>query len=337
MKKFFAVLALVLMSLSSFTSSIQAKQTTAEPQRKIDLAMTLKFIQGWSARDKWDKFPESPSFAYYNTYSLKALNAGISPELREKIVDALKSCQMKDGGFSAGPGHGTDSNTIFTYYSLATLDLLNALDSIDGQHAAAYVRSLIQKDGSIKAKAADAGATLATTYYGVASLGLLHALDTVDKKSVIAYINTYREDRKGYCLIQGKISMPGATFMAVKSLSLLGGMTPAVRTDVVKYLKRTRYSGLMKNNTYRTLPSMEDMAAVIDTLAELSALNVIDKSSVNKFIESLYIPENGGFGPEPGLGTTPPSTYYAVNCLSKIGKLDALFPLQPLRKRSGAS
>jgi prenyltransferase beta subunit len=320
MKKSFAVLAVVL-TLSSFTSSIHAKQTIAEPQQKIDLAMTLKFIQAWSARDKWDKFPESPSFAYYNVYSLKALNTEISPELRTKIVDALKSCQMKDGGFSAGPGHGTDSNTIFTYYSLATLDLLNALDSIDRQQAIAYVRSLVQKDGSIKAKAADAGATLATTYYGVASLGLLHVLDTVDKKSVIGYINTYREGRKGYCLIQGKISMPGATFMAVKSLSLLGGLTHAVRTEVVDYLTRTRYSGRMKHNTYSTLPNMQDMAAVIEALQELSSLNIINKHSVHQFVESLYVPENGGFGPEPGLGTTPPSTYYALVCLEKIGEL----------------
>ena len=321
MKKFFAVLLLVLMSLSSLTSVVQATNKTGEPQKTIDLAMTLKFIQGWSTRDKWDKFPESPSFAYYNVYSLKALNAEISPELGTKIVDALKSGQMKDGGFSAGPGHGTDSNTIFTYYSLATLDLLNALDSIDRQQAVAYVRSLVQKDGSIKAKASDAGATLATTYYGIASLGILRALDTVDGKSVIGYINTYREDRKGYCLIQGKISMPGATFMAVKSLSLLGGLTPAVRTEVVDYLTRTRYSGRMKHNTYSTLPNIEDMAMVIDALAELSSLNVIDKHSVYQFVESLYVPENGGFGPEPGLGTTPQSTYQALVCLEKLGEL----------------
>ncbi len=333
MKKFFSILTLVFLSLSPLASSIHAKPATAEPQQKIDLAMTLKFIHSWSARDKWDKFPESPSFAYYNTYSLKALNAEIGPELRKKIIDALKSCQMKDGGFSAGSDHGTESNTILTYYSLATLDLLGALDSIDGQRAAAYVRSLVQKDGSIKAKAVDTGATLATTYFGVASLGLLHALDTVDKKSVAAYIGTYREKGKGYGLIQGKISMPGATYMAVKSLSLLGELTPSARTEIVNYLKGTRYSGRMKQNTYSTLPSLQDMTAVIDTLAELSALNVIDKSNVYKFIESLYIPDNGGFGPEPGLGTTPPSTYYAVECLQKIGKLDASNPQSQQRRK----
>ncbi len=77
----------------------------------------------------------------------------------------------------------------------------------------------------------------------------------------------------------------------------------------------------LKHNTYSTLPNMQDMAAVVEALAELSSLNVINKYSVYQFVESLYVPENGGFGPEPGLGTTPPSTYSALACLEKIGEL----------------
>ncbi len=313
-----ALVCVLIFSLASFSSSAEKKP---EPPKKIDLSMTLQFIQTWSARDKWDKFPESPSFAYYNTYALKALNAEISPELREKIITALKNCQMKDGGFSAGPGHGKESDSVYTYYSLAALDLLNALDSINREQAVEYIRSLVQKNGSIKARTADKSAYLATTYYGVASLGILKALDTVDKKSVIAYINTYREDHKGYCLIPGKISMPGATFMAIRSLSLLGGVTPDIKKEVGAYLAETRYSGRIKNQKYRTLPSMEEMADVLETLSDLSSMNLVDKEAVYRFVESLYIPQNGGFGPEPGLGTTPPSTYYGIVCLEKIGRL----------------
>src|SRR5574337_1138316 len=115
-----AILVCALISPTvSFPSSPEKKK---EPPKKIDLAMTLKFIQGWSSRDKWDKFPESPSFAYYNAYSLRTLNADISPELKKKIIDALKKCQMSDGGFSAGPDYSKESNTIYTYYSLATLN-----------------------------------------------------------------------------------------------------------------------------------------------------------------------------------------------------------------------
>jgi prenyltransferase beta subunit len=310
--------SLLILSMASFSHAVEKKQ---EPGKKIDLALTLKYIQDWSARDKWDKFPESPSFALYNIYSLKALNADITPELRKKVVDTLKNCQMKDGGFSAGPGYGTESNTIFTHYSLATLKLLNALDSIDRKQAVSYINFLVQKNGSIKANTTDASATLATTYHGIASLGILNALDTLDKKKVVDSIAAYREDHKGYCLIQGKISMPEPTFMAIKSLSLLGGLTPDIRTEVVEYLKTTRYSGLVTDKKYTMLPSMQEMAAVLETLAELSSLNVIDKRKVYTFVESLYIPENGGFGPEPGLGTTPPSTYHAIVCLEKIGRL----------------
>ncbi len=321
LKKIMSLLVTVLVLTASFVYPVRAAETKKEQPKKIDLAMTLKFIQSWSSRDKWDKFPESPSFAYYNTYSLKALNADISPELRKKIIVTIKNCQMKDGGFSAGPNYSPETNTIYTYYSLATLNLLNSLDSIDQKKAADYIRSLVQKDGSIKAKAADTRATLATTYYGIASLGLLHSLDTLDRKSTVAYINTYREKDKGYCLVQGKISLPGATFMAINSLTLLEGVTPDIRKDVVNYLKESRYSGHVKEKKYTTLPNMQEMAEVLETLDALSSLSVIDRNSVYAFIESLYIPENGGFGPEPGLGTTPPSTYYAILCLDKIGKL----------------
>src|SRR5512136_489326 len=91
------VCALVYLFMTFFASSAHASNN--EPRKTIDLNKTLKFIQGWSSRDKWDKFPESPSFAYYNVYSAKALKSDIGPELRKKIIDYLKSCQMKGGGF----------------------------------------------------------------------------------------------------------------------------------------------------------------------------------------------------------------------------------------------
>ncbi|HET6363549.1 MAG TPA: hypothetical protein VFG02_00720, partial [Nitrospirota bacterium] len=73
MKKYLSVVTAVLMLLSLCAPSAYATKNAVEPPKRIDLSQTLKYIQGWSARDKWDKFPESPSFAYYNTYSLMVL------------------------------------------------------------------------------------------------------------------------------------------------------------------------------------------------------------------------------------------------------------------------
>jgi len=112
-----------------------------------------------------------------------------------------------------------------------------------------------------------------------------------------------------------------ATFMAVRTLTMLEGVDPALKTDVVRYLKQTRYAGRTAKAKYSTLPNIEEMSYVLEALSDLSALKVVDNNNVMAFIESLYIQENGGFGPEPGLGTTPPSTYHAIVCLSMLGKL----------------
>lgn len=322
MKQLIKRTALIALSvLALFVTAAYPVEGKKEPQKKIDLAKTLKFIQGWSSREKWDSFPESPSFAYYNSYSMLALGGQISPDLKKKIVEYLKSCQISDGGFVAQPKYAKDSETISTYFALKTLELLGSLDTIDKNQAVKYVVSLTQSDGSIKAKTKDKEATLSTTYYGVSSLAILNALDKLDKNKTISYINTYHEAGQGFCIIQSKISMPISTFMAVRSLSLLGGMTPGIKADVIKYLKQTRYSGLVTKGKYTAQPQIEELYYVLAAFSDLSAMNVAGKSKIYKFIESLYISENGGFGPEPLLGTTPPSTYYAIASLVKIGKL----------------
>ena len=78
------------------------------------------------------------------------------------------------------------------------------------------------------------------------------------------------------------------------------------------------------------MPQLKDLSHVIQTLSMLSAVGQMDKKTVYEFVESLYIKENGGFGPQPGYGSTPPSTYYGILCLERLGKLQGL--LQKVKK-----
>jgi hypothetical protein len=119
--------------------------------------------------------------------------------------------------------------------------------------------------------------------------------------------------------------------MAVQALDILGAVTDKLRGEVVAYLKETRYSGLVEGRKYRTLPTIEAMAAVLETLATLSAIPEANAEKIQEFIESIYIPANGGFGPRPGLGTTPPSTYHAIVALVRIGKLPDPFARKPAK------
>ncbi len=320
MKKIIAVYVLLIISVY-VCNSLAFALTGNVTRKKMDLGRTLQFLEGWSSRDKWDKFPESPSFAYYNVYSVKALKGAVAPELRNKVVEYIQSCQMRDGGFASSPHHDQVSNTIFTYYALKTLDLLGSIDAVDRKRAADFILSLVRTDGSIMAKADDKTTSLSTTYFGVVSLALLDATTKLDGRKTIAFINAYREPHKGYCMIKGAISMPSSTCMGVKTLMLLGGLTDDVKTEVVGYLKTSRYSGRVQRKKFTTLPAVEDLSYVLETLADLSALDVVDRKNVTDFVESLYIAENGGFGPEPGLGTTPPSTFHAIFCLDKLGRI----------------
>lgn len=284
--------------------------------RQIDLSATLGFVENWATRDA---FPESTSFAYYNTYCQLALGGKLDDEARKKVIETIQSCQQPDGGFSSEPTV-KDANSIFTYYALKTLQLLDAIAAVDRDSAIRFVASLAQEDGSIKAKSEDKGASLMTTYYGVGSLAVLDAMDKLDKTRIVAYIEAHQQ-ANGFGMKVGKPPAPQSTFAAVQMLDLLGGLTPSIRSGVVDYLKESRYSGLQEDKKYNTLPSIEDMAYVIETASRLSALSQLNTEKMREFVASLFIPENGGFGPSPGLGTTPPSTYFGVVCLTGLGEL----------------
>ena len=167
----------------------------------------------------------------------------------------------------------------------------------------------------------DERATLATTFYGVEALRLLGAVDSLDKSKTIAFIQRYHEKGRGFMRVEGAVSIPQSTFMGVRSLKTLGALTKEITNDAVAYLKDTRYSGLITDWKYKLLPNVEAMAATLEALAVLSAMQEVNSEKVYQFISSLYVPDNGGFGPRPGLGSTPPSTYYAVLSLVRLGKL----------------
>lgn len=334
MKKHTSRIALALLFLLLIFSVASAKEGAKEI-KKIDLKSTSNFMKSLESRET---FPDSVTFAYYYAYSLSAFGEKIPAPAEKKIVDFLKRCQTKNGGFTSEPANGAEPNLIFTYYAIKTLNFLGTLDAIDKEKATGYVLGLAQKDGGFFANDTLSGrqTSLQMTFYGVQSLQMLKELKKLDAQKTITFINGYTsKDGKGFSLLRKddvsqratlgsnmkEDAAPESTKMAVKALDTLGGLTDATKTAVVAYLKSTRYSGLIKNKQYPTLPQLSEMADVLDTLSYLKAVNQANTAKIYKFVESLYIAENGGFGPSPGLGTTPPSTFDGIVCLVKLGKL----------------
>jgi prenyltransferase beta subunit len=303
------------------------RDVTAEEPQKIDLAATVRYVDDWTSRDA---FPDSPSFAYQNVYSQLALKGRVDDTAVNRIKEFLKKCQSTDGGFVTSPDMAEGSSVIITYFAIAALDLVDASSTVDREKAVGFILSLVQKDGGIKGTAKDARANLGTTYYGVRAMHLLKAMDRLDKQRTIAYIESHRDDGKGFGVMAGLPSAPQSTFMAVECLELLGGLTDdTMKPGVIEFIKETPYSGLDEPEN-PALMTMDNMAYILETASILSAVQQLNTEKIYQFVESLFIPENGGFGPTPGYGTTPPSTFSALVCLVKLGKLKDPYSMRGL-------
>lgn len=307
------LLAALLTLLCFFASG----KVRAEEAKKIDLPATTNYVKNWAARDA---FPDSPSFAYQNVFCQLVLGGRVNDADRSRIIEFLKKCQNSDGGFGTAPDLKDSSNVIFTYFALAALDLLDAPSAVNREKAVGFVLSLASEGGGMKAAAKDRTPNIGATYYSVRALSLLKALDRIDKSKTMSFIKSHRDDGRGFGVLPGKPSAVQPTFMAVYSLKLLGGLTDDIGPGVMEYLKETPYSGLREPENL-ALVTMDNQVCVLETATILSAMQQLNKEKIHEFVESLYIPENGGFGPGPSLGATPPATYDGLRCLVWLGTL----------------
>ncbi|NDY41843.1 terpene cyclase/mutase family protein [Dissulfurirhabdus thermomarina] len=282
-----------------------------------DLEKTAALLDRWAARDR---FPDSVSFAYYHVYSRTALGRPVPKEMADRLAAFVAKCQGPDGGFRSEPKYDPRSGVLETDFALRALDLLGRRDAVDAKKAAAFLAAMADDSGGLRPEPG-AAPSLAATCRGVSALARLGALDRLDRKRTAAFIRRHEAAGGGFAMLPGKPASVRATDLAVSALAELGALTPEVRARAVKFLKGTRYSGLVKGKKFRGLPFLEAMAQELSALARLGALAEVDTASIRRFVHSLYVPYNGGFGPRPGYGTTPPATFHGLYCLVRLGDL----------------
>jgi len=319
MRRPFACLLATLTLAGAGTAFAGEGRTPATAVAAPDLAATRTLIEGWTRRER---FPETVTFAYYYAYALQALGAPMDAQRSAKAVSFIQASQQKDGGFVSDPKYAANPNVVFTYYGLEALALLDGLDKIDREAAARYLGALVREDGALDPSAKEKGrGTLGSTFYGVGALARLGRLDLLDKDKTATFILAHRAADDGFAMTPGGNSSPQAVAMAVGTLSQLGALTPAVREGAVRYLEGAiAFLGTL-GPRYRSLATMQSATAIIESLSALNAIDEVDTDKLKDFVLSLYVPRNGGFGPSPGLGTAPPTTYQGVRCLALLGAL----------------
>jgi len=306
------LLPLILLSAVGFSRA-------EEPPSGVDLDKTRTLFEGWTLRER---FPDSVTLAYYSAHGLQLLGTRLSEEKTKAALDFVRACQRDDGGFVSHPKFGGRTNLIYTFFGLQALDALGARDGIDREPTAGYVAGLAQEDGGISPSPGEKGrGSLGSTFYGVGALALLGRLDRLDKDKTAAFVLAHRTSDDGFAMNRGGASSPQATAMAVDALSRLGALNPDVRAGAVRYLEgAVAFLGTL-GPRYRSLATMQSATAIADALTTLGAIGEVETAKLKSFVVSLYIPQNGGFGPSPSLGTTPPSTYQGVRTLAALGAL----------------
>lgn len=282
---------------------------------KINYDKTAEYMQ--EIRLKAD-FPVDPTFAYYYGYTMKALGKEVDQKTAAEIVEFISQTQKADGGFSENKS-GTTSSSLYAYYSLKTLALFKALPKINAEKAINYLVSLQNKDGGFGFNRGSKS-SLPTTYYALTGLSLLNAQGRIDRARAASYVMKLKSGSNGFALYEGKPATDKATCWATASLVILGALDDTLKRQIIDFLKTSRYSGNAAEK-YEANAKIEDASLTYMTLKSLNGISVINKKKVQAFIEKLYIPQNGGFGPSPDIGSTPPSTYHAVSALASLGVL----------------
>lgn len=309
----------LLLSALGMVAAAPAQSGASRPVKKalkpFDFEKTRRLIADWAVRKR---FPDELTIAYYYTYSKMVLDGRVPEAVEKRIVRFVRACKRPDGGFASDPRYAAFSTVKDTYYAYRVLRLLKRLDAVNWSDTAAFLRSRMTPDGGFTNRAGDKGSTLVSTSWAVQVLAGLHALPKEKRSIMVGYIEGFRGRDGGFSMLKGRPSSPRATWLAVRALAALHALDPKTRQGVVAYLKTTRYSGLIKGKKYRTRPYVEELYHLLDAMALCGAVDQVGREEILHFLYRLYIPINGGFGPTPGLGTTPPSTFFALKSLALL-------------------
>lgn len=306
-------LAILLLALLT----LLCMGVTGALAKDFDFKKTEAFVREIETRPD---FPVVTVFARNYVYSIVSLGGKIDDKKKQAIESFIKSNQKIDGGFG-NDKHDKESSILYTDYALGAFSLVNLPPSTDLARAKTFILSLRNADGGFAFSAKEKESSLVNTYMAIHSLGLLDSLSLVDAAKTAAFIKGFQLKDGGFSYVKGTgVATAKHTYMAVYALKALGKLDDATRSTALKYLNSSPY-GKESTSKADSLHMLEEMDATIDALKLLGAKDKIDKKKAQKILKQLYISVNGGFGPLPGYGSTPDSTFLGLHILTGMGSL----------------
>lgn len=249
--------------------------------------------------------------------ALRQLDA-LSRDLRNRILEFVRSTQRGDGGWAATPRANT-STVAGTYYAIHTLLSLNALESKTARKASTFLRTLQQPTGGFKGKHNDSGkvrpqsddgsrikhqqeVTTRTTAQALLTLSRINDSDSNSNSNLNLDLNLLHPDTVGLhtdWLIDRQLHRPNDDRFEGGFETYQEGAPP-----VTNYLLNTVFA--------------------MNALQTLDALDRIDRTSAFTFVAACQHPGTDGFASWPSSLSALIDTEAAVRALDLLGATDSI-------------
>ncbi|THV51596.1 hypothetical protein BGAL_0105g00100 [Botrytis galanthina] len=287
----------------------------------------VKYIQSLDSRKDELEYWHTEHLRINGLYwGLTALHLLGRPDAlpRRETIDFILSCQHKNGGFGAAPGH--DAHLLYTVSAVQSLVMVDAVEdleqNLDGKGkdlVGKYLADLQNKDTGTFAGDEWGEEDTRFLYAAFNALSLLNSLHLVDVKKAVDYIISCANFDGGYGVSPGAESHSGQIF------ACLGALSIAKRLDVVNIDKLGRWLSerqLECGGLNGRPEKKEDVCYswwVATSLAMIGRLHWIDGEKLTNFILKCQDTEEGGFADRPGDMVDVFHTCFGVAGLSLLG------------------
>ncbi|KAG8193380.1 hypothetical protein JTE90_012182 [Oedothorax gibbosus] len=236
---------------------------------------------------------------------------------KESVIEFIKSCQHKCGGFSSSIGH--DPHILYTLSALQILTMYDAVDVIDVEKAVSFIKGLQQEDGSF---VGDKWGEVDTrfTFCCVASLALIKRLDEINMDKAVEFIMSCMNYDGGFGCRPGSETHTGQIYCCLGTLSIAQQLH-RVNADLLGWwlCERQLPSGGL-NGRPEKLPDVCYSWWVLSSMKIIGRLHWIDKEKLKRFILACQDEETGGFADRPGDMVDPFHTVFGLAGLSLLGE-----------------
>ncbi|KAL9113728.1 MAG: hypothetical protein Q9227_002173 [Pyrenula ochraceoflavens] len=251
-------------------------------------------------------------------WGLTALHLLGHPETlpREETVDFVLSCQNRDGGFGAAPGH--DSHMLYTVSAVQILVTIDALDCLSrhGRGGVEAVAKYIAKLQNTETGAFDGdewGESDTRFLYGALNaLSLMRKLNTVNVERAVAHVQLCMNFDGAYGVSPDAESHSGQVFACVAALSIAGRLDLVNRDRLGSWLSERQLPNGGLNGRPEKLEDVCYSWWVLSSLAMIERLHWVDREKLIGFILQCQDLEMGGLADRPGNMVDVFHTHFAI-------------------------